>query len=355
MKYLITQQYPNLVGNHAGFPHICKLLQRKYPQRYVVIECKPVSDVSLSNNRFVNYIYSYLDRLTHRSFFKKYLFKRCEGMFRQLKDNDEVFLLEYNIKSIHQYELACYIRKHFPNVKIYAMGHLSPSKMKKMVNNKTLIKWNQPIDMNLTLGSSLSEYLESEGIHKDKISTGFHAVDSEYYNNFSDIIMKDKITIITIGALQRDYKMLGEIVRNCNNVNWIICKGNKNLGHIFDGLSNVRVVGFIPEDELRAYMREADVSLNVLEDTVGSNVITTSMAMGLGIIVSDVGSIRDYCSDENAIFCDNSVESFVNAINRIKETPSILFDMKSASLEMSKKFSIQNTNTWFSSLFVQEC
>lgn len=47
-------------------------------------------------------------------------------------------------------------------------------------------------------------------------------------------------------------------------------------------------------------MAKADLSLNVMEDTVGSNVITTSMAMGLGLIVTDVGSIRDYCDESNA-------------------------------------------------------
>ena len=41
--------------------------------------------------------------------------------------------------------------------------------------------------------------------------------------------------------------------------------------------------------------------LNVMKDTIGSNVICTSMATGLSMVVSDVGSIRDYCSETNAV------------------------------------------------------
>ena len=49
-------------------------------------------------------------------------------------------------------------------------------------------------------------------------------------------------------------------------------------------------------------MANADISPNVMEDTVGSNVIVTSLAMGLAMICSNVGSIKDYCDDSNTIF-----------------------------------------------------
>lgn len=74
------------------------------------------------------------------------------------------------------------------------------------------------------------------------------------------------------------------------------------MDDLFPKTPNVELKGFLEEDELRHQMDIADVSLNVMEDTVGSNVITTSMAMGLAMIVSDVGSIRDYCNDANALF-----------------------------------------------------
>ena len=97
-------------------------------------------------------------------------------------------------------------------------------------------------------------------------------------------------------------------------------------------------------------MASSDASLNVLEDTVGSNVITTSMAMGLAIIVSDVGSIRDYTDDSNAIFCSNTKESFIDAIKNLSSSPSRLVEMRKASIKKIENFTIDKVHEWFNNL-----
>lgn len=97
-------------------------------------------------------------------------------------------------------------------------------------------------------------------------------------------------------------------------------------------------------------MSNVDISVNILEDTVGSNVITTSMAMGLAIICSDVGSIRDYCTTENCEFCNNTKEDFVKAINRMENDRNRVYQMKLKSMKLSRKLSIENIDKWLSSL-----
>ena len=64
---------------------------------------------------------------------------------------------------------------------------------------------------------------------------------------------------------------------------------------------------------MQHYMNDSDISLNVMKDTIGSNVICTSMATGLAMVVSDVGSIRDYCDETNACFC-SSPDDFIEKI-----------------------------------------
>ena len=76
----------------------------------------------------------------------------------------------------------------------------------------------------------------------------------------------------------------------------------ENIDYLFSGLKNATLVGDVPEAELKHYMNDSDISLNVMKDTIGSNVICTSMATGLAMVVSDVGSIRDYCDETNACF-----------------------------------------------------
>lgn len=109
-------------------------------------------------------------------------------------------------------------------------------------------------------------------------------------------------------------------------------------------------MGYLPEDELRNLMDISDVSLNIMEDTVGSNVITTSMAMGLAMIVTDVGSIHDYCDESNTIFCNNNVNSIVKAIQKITSSPKDMYNMKTSSIAKSKLLRIESINTWFKNL-----
>lgn len=253
---------------------------------------------------------------------------------------------------VSQYELACYIRKRFPAIKIYALSHLTCKFFEGRVNKEPdfIFKWAKPVDKLLTLGSSLSEYFKEVGIPEEKISTGFHYVDSDYYHKNTELKIHKPITIIAMGALQRDYSMLAEIVKTCTAVRWIICRGRKDVDCLFPKTDNVELKGFLLEDELYHQMDIADISLNIMEDTVGSNVITTSMAMGLAIVVTDVGSIRDYCDESNAVFCQNSINSIVEAINSIIWDEEKIYKMKKSSMRKSLELSIDRVDRWFKNL-----
>ena len=353
MKYLIVQDWQSTHGNHAGMKHMCDLLVAKYPDEYKVFvkECPR----NWKSPRTV------MEKICWRLYGKyakeHYLTKTypleylelCSPMFSNLKAGDDVFLLEYMLPWASQYELACYIRENYPKVKIYALSHLTGKYFDEMTAKEPdlIQKWAKPVDKLLTLGSSLSSYFEKAGVSKEKISTGFHYVDSDYYQKQQPMKSNSPLKVIMMGALQRDYGMLAEVVKQCPDVHWIICRGRKNVDDLFPKTPNVELKGFLEEDELRHQMDIADVSLNVMEDTVGSNVITTSMAMGLAMIVSDVGSIRDYCNDANAMFCQNNVEQFVQAMKKLQNNLQLVMRMKKVSLENSKRLQIDNINRWF--------
>lgn len=350
MRYLIVQDWDNTHGNHAGMVHMCRLLCEKAPNDYkmIVKDCPP--PIKQRTNPFIRKLMGWYDRRTYKKEFVQDYMNICRDMFSSLKTGDEVFLLEYNWPPTTQYELACYIKEHYADVKIYALSHLTPTYFEQQRNvRERILTWDKPIDKHLTLGSSLSTYFQKIGIRPEKISTGFHYVDVDYYNNEVEKVATP-ITVISIGALQRDFSLLANIVKGCERVNWIICRGRKNIDDKFEGLRNVRLVGYVEENELKSLMGQADLSLNVLEDTVGSNVITTSMAMGLGIVVSDVGSIHDYCDERNTVFCENTADSFVKQINYLSENPKKVLEMKKQSLKKSSTFVINKVNDWFNAL-----
>lgn len=356
MKYLIVQDWQSTHGNHAGMKHMCDLLVAKYPEEYESY-VKESPKTWKSPTTFIEKVRWHIyDKYAQKKYlsetYQKEYFDLCQPMFAKLKDGDEVFLLEYLLPWASQYELACYIRNNFPKVKIYALSHLTTKYFDGMTAKEPNLiqKWAKPIDMLLTLGTSLSAYFEKAGIPQEKISTGFHYVDSEYYHKQTDLEVHSPLRVIMMGALQRDYGMLSEIVKRCPDVHWIICRGRKNVDDLFQNSPNVELKGFLEEYELRHQMDIADVSLNIMEDTVGSNVITTSMAMGLAMIVSNVGSIRDYCDETNTIFSAMNKDSFVNAIKIMVKDSEKIIGMKKASIEKAKSLSINNLNEWFSNL-----
>lgn len=352
MKYLVAQDWANTHGNHAGMVHMCKLLVKHYPNDYkmIVKDCPP--ERKKRSNPVIRRIMAKFDEKQYRKLFVNDYMSICQEMFSELKRGDKVFLLEYNWPSTSQYELACYIKSTFYGVEIFALSHLTPTYFKRDKNVVArILEWDKPIDKHLTLGSSLSNYFQSIGIPSNKISTGFHYVDSDYYKS-KNLVVHDKITVITMGFLQRDYNMLADIVKGTSNVEWIICRGKKNdVDQYFPQTPNVQLKGYMQEDELREMMDRADVSLNVMEDTVGSNVITTSMAMGLVLVVSDVGSIRDYCDETNTVFCHNTAQSFIDAINSLtKKSRAEIMEMSTSSERKANSFSIDKVHSWLSAL-----
>ncbi len=356
MKYLIVQDWRSTHGNHAGMKHMCDLLVRKYPDEYEMF-VKDCPKVWNSPKKIIEKIRWHVwdkrvrDLYLTKTYPKEYL-KLCKPMFSKLTDGDNVFLLEYLLPWASQYELACYIREKFPKVKIYALCHLTCKYFDEMttIDPNIIQKWAKPVDKLLTLGSSLSIYLEKAGIPKKKISTGFHYVDSDYYHKQTVFEVHSPLRVIMMGGLQRDYGMLAEIVKRCPDVHWVICRGRKQVDNLFPKSTNVELKGYLEEDELRKQMDISDVSLNIMEDTVGSNVITTSMAMGLAMVVSDVGSIRDYCTEENTIFCNNKVEEFCKAISELGNDKGRVKSMKMNSLNYSSKLIIENIHKYISSL-----
>lgn len=350
MKYLIVQEWNSTRGNHAGMRHMCDLLVNRYPSEYKVL----VREKSVNIHFSALGAMRLLQKLWRKLYWEAYAIPKeyrqiCSEMFKSLNDDDQVFLLEYLLKQEPQKDLAYYIRRCYPNVKIHGLIHLTPSLLRQQLNEKEIQQWCLPLDKVMTLGSSLSSFLIEMGISPNIISTGFHYVDNSYYKNDITRLRTRPIRIITMGALQRNYNLISEVVKQCSDMEWIICRGrNKDVDSLFPQSSNIKLLGYLSEDELKNEMMSSDVSLNIMDDTVGSNVITTSMSMGLAMVVTDVGSIRDYCNESNSVFCNGNVESIKEALLSLEKRD--LVEMKNNSIKLSERLSIDNVHFWFCSL-----
>jgi glycosyltransferase involved in cell wall biosynthesis len=310
-----------------------------YPEFYRAysIPCFACDEI-LSKNRVVRKLQLWYARYQA----KKYSDKIAKELSVVLKKGDVVFLTEYLERLSPMKYIVDKIRFFKPDTVFWAIVHLVPAKLEKSYpKDDEICRWMENITRVFTFGHTLSDYLSLRGVPQNKIKTSFHYVD-DYYLSEVGTRNSSQIKVIAMGNQMRNQKLLHEIVRANPNVHFTICQGVENMESIFKDLDNVTLIPFVPEPELRLYMEHSDVSLNVMQDTIGSNVIVTSLAMGLAMVCSDVGSIRDYCDEENTIFCDNSsVEAFSRAIKCLSSNGSLLMKMKVAAQKRSLSFSIE--------------
>lgn len=344
MKYLIAQDWINTSNNHAGIKYLCNQMQSMYPSEFRALIIPSLeSSNEKYNNLIINKIRFYKRKIKH--FF--YVKSIAKYLAENLKDGDSVYLMEYMDKTFSLKKLAFELKKNFPHVKICAMAHLVPAKFDHFfMSDEEFLYWLKPIDRVITLGHSLTDYFIKRGCAREKLFTTFHYVDSYYFND-TPCRNHKKITVIAMGNQMRNVVLLKKIVDANPNVDFVICQGICDMSSSFKNNDNVKLIPFVTEDELRYYMLNSDISLNVMEDTIGSNVIVTSLAMGLAMICSDVGSIHDYCDSSNAIFCHNSdIDAFSSAISQLSTNPHLLRTMQLSSAEKAKRLSIES--------FVQE-
>lgn len=336
MNYLICQDWYNTSNNHAGMKYLCQYLEKNYPNEFRVIIITQLKQ-KYGKNRLINKIKSLQFKFSQKKKSKQV----AQKLITKLTSNDKIFLMEYFDPGVNQYLIAQIIRKKYPNITIYGMSHLVPSKLEKAFSNHRLQKWQNMINKIITLGSSLSSYYISRGISKEKLVTTFHYVDHFYIN--SSINKHTNFSVLVMGNQMRDIELLIEIVKCNQDVKFTICQGVLDLSSSFP-FTNVKLIPFISEMELYGLMKQADVSLNVMHDTIGSNVIVTSMGMGLAMICSDVGSIKDYCDASNTIFC-STLNDFNNAIQTLKNNANLLLSLKKSAKNKALDFTIDKFYT----------
>lgn len=337
MNYLICQDWSNTTNNHAGIKYLCNKLQENFPDRFQSITIKDYH-IGLIRNRIIG---------VFQRFNIKYQYKkRLDDIFKYLvanfKEGDKVVLMEYYEKLYPQKRLAKKLKAWNSKLPIYAMVHLVPQKLDDSFSDAEFKNWAQYIDKFITLGSSLSLYLKKRGIDKSRIITTFHYVDKDYYHPFK-VNTSKRLKVIAMGNQMRNEALLQYVIFKNKDVDFIVCQGMSDMSNVFVGCDNVKLIPFVPEDELREYMNQADISINVMVDTIGSNVIVTSMAMGLAMICSDVGSIRDYCDATNTIFCkNNDMSDWANTIHILAEDKERLAHMKKSAFEKAQTLTIEN-------------
>ena len=329
--YIVYFEWANTKGNHAGMSYLASKLASDY-------ECVRLIKMISGKSRYkkaLNLLYIFIIAI-----YLKFVSKK----------GDKVFLMEYLARSCFQDKLAHFLRLLFVNVKIIGLVHLAGSHLMEIYHNKNVIRSKMSfLDECVVFGTSLAKFLTEE-ICFTKVITTFHYVDTEYYKPIIKQNEVSNVRILCLGNIKRDFSTLRKIVDSFPNLHFDICQGVMDLSSTFGNCPNVQLYGFIEEDELLHLMQNDDVCLSIMTDTVGSNVITTSLATGLVLLVSDVGSIRDYCNSECAFLC-NSYEDFKKNLGILSHNPAILKSYRQNAINRASHLSYNEFKTEFVRIF----
>lgn len=326
-------------SNHAGFAYLCDYLAHNYPNEFEVAHCqfKQIKefDSRAIPPRIINYFIRKFNTIYKKSQLKH--LNKCGVKTITWNNNDVALLTEYLINGEANQKVIADILP--TNIKKFAFAHLVIHEIEEKFNTRSLLEWARKVDKIIVLGSSLAEYLVSKGVPNGKIATTFHYVD-QYYLNPPATYNEKRLKVLAQGNHMRDLDTLDYVVNHCQNIDFIICQGHFNLESRYTQ-PNVTLKSYMPEEELKQLMTQCPVSLNCMLDTIGSNVIVTSMGMGEAMVCSDVGSIRDYCDDTNSILC-SSPDKFVDALTSLNNNREKLEQLRKSSHEKAKNYTIDN-------------
>ena len=331
--YLVPFDWDNFKGNHTAMG---SYLADKLASDFSCVKVIKMHEYSNYYAKFIN------------------LFKVLIIAFYlsiRLKKDDKVFLMEYMGRSSFHVELARILRFLRPHAIIYGMVHLpGPFMIELNKTKENVAKRMSYIDKCIVLGSSLEKFLKEEIGYLNVVTT-FHYVDTDYYKPILDKVYKTPLSVISIGATKRNFSLLRKIVTSLPDVHFQICQGCNDLSQFFDGCNNVELLGFMPEEELLYRMQTCDINLSVMEDTIGSNVITTSLAVGLILVVSDVGSIRDYCSENESYLCKTQLD-FIKTIEYLENHKEVIPEKRGQAIKRGMTFSYNEFKKSFKKIVI---
>jgi glycosyltransferase involved in cell wall biosynthesis len=323
--YTIVYKWDSTSNNHAGMYYFATRLASKYSEVVILNEPSYSPDYDSFKIKFRKIIW--------------FLKISIKLIFCSSSKTDSIFFLEY-LGNGWQKNISRFVRFFNGRIKIFAITHLPIYFLNEAgYNNQELRKDCNLVDELIVLGSSLKNNLREVGV-TSKIHVIHHYVDRSFY--IPSVISSPVITLIAYGNMMRDFDLLYKIISTVNTLDLkiIVCLGKLTDHWGFCILKNIEVYNYLPEEILLEKIQSADINLSVMTDTIGSNTIVSSMSCGLAQICSDVGSIRDYCNDSNALFCNNVEDSFVQAIKKLTSNLELLRTMKMNSIDISNEYEL---------------
>jgi len=317
--YLLYYDFKHTSGNHAGMAYLSQELKAAIPDVRLVRHIRQ----GYTGGRYVGWIYAV--------FIALYL-------YIVLRPGDKVCLMEYMSGHFARQDvIVSLLRKWKRRNFVLGIIHLPLSFLQTLYGSVEVISKKIALtDHILVFGNQLKRDIHQ--LTPVPITFAHHYAERAYYRPAPNpyVIGQRHLHVLCIGGIKRNWRLLSEIVERCRNIEFHLCVGDTMPG-LAVAYPHVHVYKRLDEADLLTLMQRCDVNLSVLEDTVGSNAITSSMAVGLVQVVSRIGSIDDYCTTRDSFLC-NGLNDYVCALQRLSEESGVLETMRQATLEAASRF-----------------
>jgi glycosyltransferase involved in cell wall biosynthesis len=254
------------------------------------------------------------------------------------RERGNIYHFLYGETTYHYIGLLNNFRKH----RVIATFHLPPSGIRQAAQ----IDWHiRRLTAVVCVGQTQQEYFTNI-LGQDRVFILPHGVDTQYYTPPKSFETRNPDLCLFVGDNYRDFPTLRGVIElvayKRPRTQFVVVTARRNYELI--GLHpNLTLRSGIPESELLNLYHSAALMIMPLHDATANNAILESIACGLPVVVSDVGSIRDYVDPECAMMvAPYDSLSMVDAILDLLEDPQMRQHLGNVSRERSLRFSWPN-------------
>ena len=218
------------------------------------------------------------------------------------------------------------------NKALVASYHCPESWFKQQGKEKftELTKRMPQIDAAIAVSTDLCDFLQQ---YAKKVYYVPHGIDIDFFTPDINKI-RDPNFCLFVGNWMRDFDTLKKVSRilaaRAPEIRLEVVTPEKNHHH-FEG-TGIQLYSGISDEELREKYRQASVLIQPLLDCTANNSALEAMACGLPIIVTDVGGIRDYVTEEYGVLCEpQNAEQMADAVIQLLNDPERMKQMGQAA------------------------
>lgn len=224
------------------------------------------------------------------------------------------------------------------NNRILATFHLPPVGIQK----SWLIEGPlRQLSAAVCVGTSQQDYL-GKIIGHNRVFFAPLGVDLDYYTPPNSFETRDPDLCIMVGENYRDFPTLRgviELVAYMRPQTRFVAVLPTRCYELIGEHPNLTIRSQIPEAELLELYRTASLMVLPLKDATANNAVLEAMGCGLPLIVTDVGSTRDYVNEECAALMPlYDARKMAERVVDLLEAPGELKRMSKAAVEQSTKF-----------------